>query len=91
MTLQVKLLDKVGAEVFGFDINSAISAEMQAQLKALWYEHGILLFRGQDRYYLIRNGCNASFEVIKLVVTGSNDCEVHKGWAIDFGHLALAV
>jgi taurine dioxygenase len=48
MGLQARLLDSVGAEVSGFDINAAMTPELQAELKALWYEHGILLFRGQD-------------------------------------------
>ena len=48
MGLQTRLLDSVGAEVSGFDINAAMTPEVQAELKALWYEHGILLFRGQD-------------------------------------------
>ena len=48
MTLQVKALENVGAEVFGFDINDPMSAEMQQELKDLWYEYAILVFRGQD-------------------------------------------
>jgi taurine dioxygenase len=48
MTLQVKPLANVGAEVFGFDINKPIPAALRQELKALWYEYGILLFRGQD-------------------------------------------
>tara|TARA_R110002049_G_scaffold156512_11_gene321566 strand:- start:738 stop:1664 length:927 start_codon:yes stop_codon:yes gene_type:complete len=48
MSLQVTPLNNVGVEVSGFDINAPISSDLQAQLKALWYEHAILLFRGQD-------------------------------------------
>ena len=48
MGLRTRLLDSVGAEVTGFDINAPISPQLQAELKALWYEHGILLFRGQE-------------------------------------------
>jgi len=48
MTLTVIPLNYVGVEVSGFDINQPFSAELQAELKALWYEHAILLFRDQD-------------------------------------------
>ena len=48
MSLQVTPLDNVGVEVSGFDINDPITDALQAELKALWYEHGILLFRNQD-------------------------------------------
>ncbi len=48
MKLTVTPLDNVGVEVSGFDINEPLSDEIKAQLKALWYEHAILLFRDQD-------------------------------------------
>ena len=48
MSFQVKQLDNVGVEVFGFDINDPIDEQMQRELKDLWYEHAILVFRGQD-------------------------------------------
>ncbi len=46
--LQVKPLDNVGVEVFGFDINESISEAMADELNALWNEHAILVFRDQD-------------------------------------------
>lgn len=48
MSLQVTPLENVGAEISGFDINKPISDAQKAELKSLWYEHGILLFRDQD-------------------------------------------
>lgn len=48
MSLQVTPLDNVGIEVSGLDINAPISSEIQAKLKELWYEHAIMVFRGQD-------------------------------------------
>lgn len=48
MALQVTPLDNVGAEISGFDINAPFDEPLKQQLKALWYEHGILLFRDQD-------------------------------------------
>ncbi|PLW67230.1 TauD/TfdA dioxygenase family protein [Pseudohalioglobus lutimaris] len=48
MSLQITPLDNVGIEVSGFDLNAPISSEIQAQLKELWYEHAIMVFRGQD-------------------------------------------
>lgn len=48
MSLQVKPLDNVGVEVSGFDINAPISDTLAAELKAIWLEHGIVLFRNQD-------------------------------------------
>ncbi|MDP4651795.1 MAG: TauD/TfdA family dioxygenase [Haliea sp.] len=47
MSLTVKPLANIGAEVSGFDINEPVSDELAAELKALWYEHGMLLIRGQ--------------------------------------------
>lgn len=48
MSLQITPLDNVGVEVSGFNINEPISDSMANELKALWYEHAILLFRDQD-------------------------------------------
>jgi taurine dioxygenase len=47
-TLEVRPLDQVGAEVLGFDINEPLSDARKVELKRLWYEHAILLFRDQD-------------------------------------------
>ncbi len=48
MALKVKALENVGVEVSGFDINKPLTEGIQAELKSLWYEHAILLFRDQD-------------------------------------------
>ena len=48
MKLTVTPLDNVGVEVSGFDINEPLTDEIKAELKALWYEHAILVFRDQD-------------------------------------------
>lgn len=48
MALSVSPLANVGVEVSGFDINAPIDDGLKKQLKALWYEHAILLFRHQD-------------------------------------------
>ncbi len=48
MALQISPLNNVGIEVSGFDINEPISDDLKSELKALWDEHGILLFRNQD-------------------------------------------
>lgn len=47
MSLQITPLSNVGVEVSGFDINEPITEALKAELKALWYEHAILLFRDQ--------------------------------------------
>lgn len=47
MTLTVTPLKHIGAEVSGFDINQPASAALQQALRELWYEYGLLLFRGQ--------------------------------------------
>jgi len=47
MQLHTEPLQNVGAEVLGFDIREPLTDALKAELKALWYEHGILLFRGQ--------------------------------------------
>ncbi len=48
MAFTVTPLDNVGVEVSGFDINEPLSADAREELKSIWYEHGILLFRDQD-------------------------------------------
>ena len=48
MALKVNPLENVGVEVSGFDITRPIDAGLAAELVALWNEHAILLFRGQD-------------------------------------------
>jgi taurine dioxygenase len=47
MALQTRPLANVGLEVFGFDINQEIDEDTQRELKSLWLDHGILLFRDQ--------------------------------------------
>lgn len=48
MTLQTQALSNVGVEVLGFDLNDPLDETTQRELRALWLEHGIVLFRGQD-------------------------------------------
>ena len=48
MPLSTRALENVGVEVIGFDINDPIDAGLREELAALWLEHAILLFRGQD-------------------------------------------
>ncbi|NND82904.1 MAG: TauD/TfdA family dioxygenase [Gammaproteobacteria bacterium] len=48
MNLTVSALKNVGVEVSGFDINQPLTEDIKAELKSLWYEHAILLFRDQD-------------------------------------------
>ena len=48
MSFDIKPLDNVGVEVIGFDINASITDAIKDELKSLWYEHAILVFRGQQ-------------------------------------------
>ena len=48
MEICITHLENVGVEVSGFDINEPITEKIKTQLKSLWYEHGILVFRNQD-------------------------------------------
>jgi taurine dioxygenase len=48
MSLEARPLKNVGAEVLGFDIAEPTSDATKGELKSLWYQYGILLFRGQD-------------------------------------------
>jgi taurine dioxygenase len=47
-SLEVRPLGNIGVEVFGFELNEPVSEAREAELKALWHEHAILLFRNQD-------------------------------------------
>jgi len=46
--LQIRPLANVGVEVLDFDMNTPADADLADQLRQLWYEHGMLLFRDQD-------------------------------------------
>jgi taurine dioxygenase len=48
MALKVMPLPNVGVEVGGFDIGRELDAQTRDALVALWDEHGILVFRGQE-------------------------------------------
>lgn len=48
MSLTITKLGTVGVEVSGFDIKEPISDTIKDELRALWDEHGLLLFRNQD-------------------------------------------
>lgn len=43
-----KLTPSFGAEVLGIDLTKEITADILADVKALWSEHQLLLFRGQS-------------------------------------------
>lgn len=47
MALTITPLEQVGVEVSGFDISEPAPEPLQAELRRLWYEHGLLLFRNQ--------------------------------------------
>ncbi len=48
MSFEIKPLQNVGVEVLGFDITEPVDEDTAATLVALFDEHGILLFRGQQ-------------------------------------------
>lgn len=48
MTLSVTPLQHIGVEVHGFDLRAPMDEALQQQLRELWYQHGLLLFRDQD-------------------------------------------
>ena len=48
MTLSVKPLQHIGVEVSGLDITQPWSDALESELRELWYEHGMLLFRDQE-------------------------------------------
>jgi taurine dioxygenase len=48
MGLQIRPLPQVGVEVLGFDLNEPIDDTTGEELRKLWLEHAILLFRDQD-------------------------------------------
>src|SRR6056297_3506127 len=48
MSLTVKPLANIGAEISGLDINEPVSEALAKELKDLWYEYGVLLIRGQS-------------------------------------------
>ena len=48
MALKITPLNNVGIEVSGFDLNAPLNSEIKANLKELWYEHAIMVFRDQD-------------------------------------------
>lgn len=48
MTLTIKKLDNIGVEILDFDINQPYTDELKEQLRSLWYEHGVLVFRNQN-------------------------------------------
>lgn len=48
MSLSIRRLNNVGVEVLGFDINQPFTDALKDELRALWYEHAILVFRDQD-------------------------------------------
>lgn len=47
MTLTAIPLENVGVEVKGFDISQPYTEALATQLRELWYEHAILVFRDQ--------------------------------------------
>jgi taurine dioxygenase len=48
MHFEVKPLPNVGAEVIGFDLCEPITETTKAELRSLWNDHALLLFRAQD-------------------------------------------
>lgn len=48
MKLAIKPLQNIGVEVLGFDICQPYTDELKEQLRSLWNEYGVLVFRNQD-------------------------------------------
>ncbi len=48
MSLTIRPLDNVGVEVSGFDINQPVPEDLAEELRQVWLEHGIVLFRDQE-------------------------------------------
>lgn len=48
MSLKARKLDNVGVEIVDFDINAPVTEAIKNELKSMWYEHAILVFRGQE-------------------------------------------
>lgn len=48
MSLNIKPLKNIGIEILDFDISQPFTDEVKEQLRALWYEYGVLVFRNQD-------------------------------------------
>lgn len=48
MTLTTKPLENIGVEVLGFDLRQPLTEDLKEELRSLWYEHGVLVFRNQD-------------------------------------------
>lgn len=48
MTLTIKPLENIGVEVLGFDLRQPFTEDLKKQLRSLWYEHGVLVFRNQE-------------------------------------------
>ena len=46
--LRTRRLSNVGVEVLNFDINDPLSEDVELELKSLFYEYGLLLFRNQE-------------------------------------------
>jgi len=46
--LRARPLEHAGAEVLGFDIREPLANAIKEELRALWNERAILVFRGQD-------------------------------------------
>ncbi|MCG8546672.1 MAG: TauD/TfdA family dioxygenase, partial [Alphaproteobacteria bacterium] len=46
--MQVRPLDSFGAEVVGIDMSASLDEATVAELRRLWADHGVLLFRDQD-------------------------------------------
>lgn len=49
MSLRIRPLENVGVEVIDFDINAPVTEAIKNELKSLWYEHAILVFRGHQQ------------------------------------------
>jgi len=47
MQLRTLPLDNIGVEVVGFDITQSWTDALKDELRSLWYQHGVLVFRDQ--------------------------------------------
>ncbi|MNR00235.1 Alpha-ketoglutarate-dependent taurine dioxygenase [compost metagenome] len=46
MPIEFRPLESFGAEVVGLDLTAPVADSIQAEVRAAWLEHGVLLFRG---------------------------------------------
>ena len=86
MGLKIRPLQKTfGAEISGLDLSKSLDSQTINEVKSLWHQYGLLLFRDQAMDEAEIVSCSMQYSLTNLLKTIDADC-----WPTATSHLSFS-